>query len=360
MEYISSGDEVRLRIDWNKLAANIAFIRKHTKSEIFAVVKDNGYGMGLLPLIKALYELGIRHAAVASFDEAKQILEAGIPVRISMLTPLTCRERIRYLTKAGVTLMVGSIRQGEALGDALAGGRECAEVQIKLDTGLGRYGFREEEITRLGFLSGKMKVVGTYTHFADPYHNRQRTLRQYQCFLRLTDILRGNGISTGMLHACASGGFLQYPEMHLDAVRLGSAIIGAVPEGFQYGLTPIWKLEAPIVRVYEGKPGDRIGYGGGVKLGTSTRWGVLPIGYSNGLTQPAPRARWLRGMLSLVSSCASSPPPLMLDPMVRPIGRIGANHLLADLTNAKYKEGDWVEIKVNPLRLSGKITREYV
>jgi len=50
----------------------------------------------------------------------------------------------------------------------------------------------------------------------------------------------------------------------------------------------------------------------------------------------------------------------MLDPMIRPIGRIVANHLLADLTNAKYKEGDWVEIKVNPLRLSGKITREYV
>lgn len=351
-----SNDEPRLIVSVRKLKNNLSYLNACTNSAIVAVVKDNGYGMGLIPYTRCLHALGVRRVAVTSFYEAAQLIQANIDVEIQMLAPLTSPAHIRALADAGVVLMIANPRQCQTLCESLADAHHIVPVQIKLDTGLGRYGFHMNQLPFLRTLPSWIRIHGTYSHFADAYYNKRRTCRQYRRFMHMVQAMRTQGLSTGMLHICASGAFLMYPSMHLDAVRLGSALIGAVPARIHTGLEPIWQVEAPIVAVHQNGSRERIGYGRGLRVRRGARLGVLPVGFTDGLEAPYKR-RWVQRCRALFIQKRSN--GLIMERNLRPVGKLGANHLLVDLTGSPLAQGDWVKLRINPLRLNKAMVRQY-
>ncbi len=196
--------------------------------KVIAVVKANGYGLGIVEFTKFLIENGISSFAVSTKEEAISLREAGIKEEILMLSASSIKEDLKELVENDVILTLGSKEDAEAiesLGKDL--GKEI-KVHLKIDTGFGRYGFiysKRDELIEIIKNLKHVKIEGTYTHFSVSFFNEKYTKLQFERFIDVIEVLKMNEIDPGILHVCNSAAFLKYPYMHLNAVRIGSAFL---------------------------------------------------------------------------------------------------------------------------------------
>ena len=81
-------------IDKEDLRYNIDKIKEYAKNnspendkvKIIAVVKTNGYGLGIVEYTKFLIDNGIDFFAVSTVEEALKIRQAGIEAKLLMLS----------------------------------------------------------------------------------------------------------------------------------------------------------------------------------------------------------------------------------------------------------------------------------
>ena len=137
------------------------------------VVKANAYGHGAVPIARKLQEIGVEHLAVASFDEAAELREAGITAQILILGPSPAWLAKDIAALGNVVQAVGSLYLAEALSEAI--GEGTLPVHLKLDTGMSRTGFPVHLPHGLGDAERAMAlkgldVQGIFTHFALLYH----------------------------------------------------------------------------------------------------------------------------------------------------------------------------------------------
>ena len=160
------------RIDLDALKYNINSIKKGIKdgSSIMAVIKADGYGHGALPIAKCLEDDSrIWGYAVATAEEADILKQAGMkkPVLIlgavfSYAYPMLIQENIR--------MTVFSYEMAKEISYEALKMQKEALVHIKLDTGMGRIGFPDNnesfrEIQKIAALPN-LKIEGIFTHFA--------------------------------------------------------------------------------------------------------------------------------------------------------------------------------------------------
>ena len=196
--------------------------------KIIAVVKANGYGLGIVEFTKILIDKGIKSFAVATKDEAYILREAGIKEEILLLTPNSNKEDIKKLIDNDIILTLSSKEDAnniESVGKEL---NKKIRVHLKIDTGFGRYGFiysnREEMIETLKPLE-YIKIEGTYSHFSVSFFDEKYTKLQFERFINVIEVLKMNEIETGLLHISNSSAFVKFPYMNLNAVRIGSAFL---------------------------------------------------------------------------------------------------------------------------------------
>ena len=140
------------------------------------------------------------------------------------------------------------------------------KAHVKIDTGFGRYGFvyenREEMIEALKKLQDNknIEIQGTFTHFSNAYYDEKYTRLQFKRFIDCIEVLKMNNIETGMLHVCNSSAFIKFPEMHLNAVRVGSAFVGKLAFQNNMGLKKVARLESQVTEIKEVPKGFNIGY----------------------------------------------------------------------------------------------------
>jgi alanine racemase len=341
--------DCRLRVDCQAIRRNLDALRRKTKSRIMAVVKNDGYGLSLLEYASLLAGFGIEDFAVGNCREALALRDAGIGAAVLLLTPQVSIPALRELLRRGVALTVGSLRQAEALRCAARETGIRPQVHIKIDTGLGRYGFAPDELQHAGQAVRGMEVLGTYTHFASPYADPKTTRRQYKAFLQAVGQLNCNGVKTGMLHCCASGGLLNYPEMHMDIVRPGSAILGRVPDAGKHGLAQAVFLEAPVLSIRPSTRGTRMGYRGAVGTGCSRRIGVVGVGGAFAF----PREGRAKGMFAKRKYATVN------GSRARVLGPLGIGALALDLTGVRCADGDTARLDVNPLHCAGFLRKAF-
>lgn len=91
-------------IDSAALSRNMEKLRRFTSAQIIAVVKGNGYGLGLVPYARFLTAQGVALLAVSTVEEAAALRDAGITAQLLMLSSTALPEEIAALLTRDVIL----------------------------------------------------------------------------------------------------------------------------------------------------------------------------------------------------------------------------------------------------------------
>lgn len=352
-------------VDRQDLIHNIQMLKERAgNTPIWGVLKGNGYGIGLLPLAKILSEQGIHQFCVTEIREAQMLREAGYAdAQILMLRSTADPAEINQLLDLHVIMTVGSFETAVAVNGVAGARSDMAEVHLKIDTGMGRYGFFPGETEKLVSVYQYMKniaVCGIYTHFNCAYRNAKLTKHQFAQFMQTVDALRAAGFETGTVHCCNSSAFLRHPEMACDGVRLGSALLGRLAFRANLPLHKIGFMEATVEEIRWLPKGSTCGYGGAWKAREATQVAVVGVGWYNGFGAERQNDTFrfrdsfygvlhhLKNMLVRRSILVS-----VNGQKCRVLGHIAMVHTFVDVTGIKCAVGDKVILPVNPLLIKG-------
>ena len=230
-------------------------------SELWAVVKANGYGHGAVDVSKAALDAGASALCVATLPEALHLRAAMRNARILVMGPISERE-IGEARVARLELVSTDGRIPEGV-----------RVHLKLDTGMGRWGLSE-------LPAPTRDVVGVMSHLASSEFDPAFTGLQIERFREATAGLEGM-----TRHIANSAATLRYAEARFDAVRCGIALYGISPFGANAdaeGLEPALRWESCIALSKRLEPGESTGYGRRFVADRATWIGIVPVGYADG------------------------------------------------------------------------------
>lgn len=275
-------------VNLGALKRNLEHIRSYTKSEIMPIVKADAYGHGALEVVRALKAQGIKRFGVAFLEEALE-LRAVFPDIILMIIGPTLAQYSDILVKEEIIPEVFQYEQAEALSAAAVRLGKVARLHIKVDTGMGRIGFRDnafDEIKRISGLPG-LYIEGIYTHLATADSEDLAYARaQLESFDSLYNRLAEAGIHIAIRHAANSPALMQMPQSHYELCRPGIILYGPLPlshTGQNGGLEPVMSLKARISQVKTIEAGHSVGYGRTFIAAGPTTVATLPLGYADGL-----------------------------------------------------------------------------
>ena len=254
-------------------------------AEIICVLKGNAYGMGAPAVCTALLDSGAKTFAVASGDEAEELLTACPRADVLVLGRVG-EDQAKRLIRRGCILTLFSREQGEMLARAAAAAGRSARVHVKAETGLYRLGFSGPravgEIDDLN-ATGLFHMEGLFTHLA--LHDRESDEAQFARLDALRLALADRGIHFGCVHALDSIGMVRYPERKMDAVRIGAWLYGVTPNRcpFPEMCHPVAKLKARVAQLHDVPAGERIGYDDDHFLSRDSRIATITAGYLDGV-----------------------------------------------------------------------------
>jgi alanine racemase len=246
---------------------------------------------------KAAVQAGARGAAVARIGEARRLRSAGFGEPILLLGGVDAADCVDVVANR-LTPSISDWPTVERLAQAAGAAGEILDVQVKVDTGMTRYGAPPEEAIAIvrGLVNvPSLRLEGFYTHFAaaddpDPFFAHQQLAR----YLAICQQLESNGLKLGLKHAANSAGALRVPGAGLDTIRAGIALAGAYATGWvprMGSLRSAVALKARVVRFHTPAVGSSIGYGRTYKVFRPMRVALIACGYADGL----PRACSNRG-----------------------------------------------------------------
>ena len=365
-----------LIVEKKDLKHNIARIKEFINSdnkkkvEIIAVIKGNGYGLGLVEYANFLIDNGITFFAVASTDEAIKLRKNGIKEKILMLSSTADKQEITNLIKNDIILTVGSVEAGTAANEIANSLNKKIDIHLKIDTGFGRYGFMYNELTETVETMKKwtsLKITGTYSHYSLAFSkNAEYTQKQFQRFMDAIKILKENNVETGLLHICNSSAALKFPDQHLNAVRIGSAFLGRIIVPNKIGLRKIGYLKTNVYEIKELEKGNNIGYSNSFRTKKKTRIAILPCGYSDGVNVKVDKDMFrlvdkVRYILHEVKGLFKKQALYVKinGKKCKILGRIGMCHVAVDVTGKNVNVNDCAQIQINPIYVNSNIERIY-
>lgn len=336
-------------------------LNKAGTAPIWAVLKGNGYGLGVRPMAELCISKGIRRFAVTELEEAAIIRELDSEAQILCLRPLTDPAELKRLLELDVIATVGATEHAAALNSVAAQMDAMAEVHVKVDTGMGRYGFLPNETEKLLDIyryHDHLAVSGIYTHFHTAFGKEKHTARQVEQFNAVLDAIAAAGVESGRCHCCNSHAFLRFPEWKMEGVRLGSAILGRVR--VRSGLRKVGICEAAVDEVRWLPAGATTGYGAAWKAKKATKIAVIPVGWYHGFTNEYGHDIFrfrdcLRDMLGafkrmifgkkLYVNIGGKKCPVL--------GHVGMLHTVCDVSKVKCAPGDKATIEISPTQVRG-------
>jgi Alr-MurF fusion protein len=338
-----------LEINLNAISHNLhvysRFLEAGTK--MMVMVKASAYGSGSVEVARLLAFNKVDYLSVAYADEGISLRKAGIDLPIMVLNPEegSLEETLRYglepevyslgLLKALVALVITkrNFHQKENHPDQSF---EQTPIHLKLDTGMNRLGFREEDLTEVITIlqqQPQLKVQSVFSHLAasEAEEHDAFTLSQIERFDQMYSLLTEALGYRPMRHILNSGGIIRFPERHMEMVRLGIGLYGLdSSQQIQDQLQVVLTLKASISQIKTVKAGETIGYSRkGVAI-KDMRIATISIGYADGLLRAAGNGKHqvnIRGQLAPI------------------IGNVCMDMCMVDVSHvAEAREGDEVVI----------------
>ncbi|MCM1297119.1 MAG: alanine racemase, partial [Muribaculaceae bacterium] len=278
----------RMVIDGRAVVKNLEAMRRHSDgAAMYAVLMGDGYGAGLEKLALLLRDHGVTRFAISEPEEAKALRKAGlVEEELLMLRSTVNREELEALMDLNVVCSIGSAEAGMAL-NALAESRSTIpEAHVQLDSGMGYGGFTLEETDKILAVFQNLQSVaisGVYTQLQSVGVSKKTVAARLEAFGEAVKQVQRAGFETGIVHAAGSFSTIQYDFSHLDAVRVGSALLGRCKRTRDDGLQKVGYCEASIEEIRWLPKGHTVGYEHPTRLKRPTRVATLAVGYQNGL-----------------------------------------------------------------------------
>jgi alanine racemase len=274
----------RAEIDLSAIAANLAALRAAVPhGRVLSVVKADGYGHGVIPVVRRLAAEGAFAFGVALAEEGLELRDAGVAQPILVLNGVAGGAH-RELVARRLRPVVYELAEARAF--AAAAGERRVPIHLKVDTGMSRLGVPDRELDAfLDHLAAlpALEVEGVMTHLASADTDDDFTAHQLDRFDRALARVRARGHRPRVVHAANSAGTLRHPRAHYDMVRPGIALFGypGAP-GVDLPLKPAMRLRTEIISLRTLEPGERVGYDGTFRASRATRVATLPVGYGDG------------------------------------------------------------------------------
>ncbi len=326
-----------LEINLNSLIHNLNFYRSQISSDTFimCMVKATGYGAGSSEIAFTLQHHNVNYLAVAYTDEGVDLRKAGIHLPIMVMSPeeSSYDDMIDYKLEPEIYSFKVANEFIKALQNkAIA---EPYPIHIKLDTGMHRLGFEENELPELIKLLKSEKslhVKSIFSHLVasdnvafDDFTNKQISMFDEAA----NQIQNAVGYKT-LKHICNSGAITRFKNAHYNMVRLGIGMYGV---GFnsieKQNLKNISTLKTRISQIKYLASGDSVGYNRNAIMTKETTIATIPIGYADGFSRKLGNGQFRVSINN--KTCIT-------------VGNICMDMCMVDITDMNCKEGDEVVI----------------
>lgn len=265
---------------------------------ILAVIKNNGYGLGVVNVARLLEPLpAIAGFAVVKLHEAVTLRDAGIGKPVLLMGPCDEKQLAEAVARRITTMVYTPL--GATLDRLARRFQRPVALHVCVDTGIGRVGVPHAQAAALiRDLAGRkaVQIQGAMMTFTeDPDFDKVQLTR----FQTLCRALEQEGIKLGQKHAASSYGLFQHEEAFLDLVRPGMALYGIYPEAqFRRAglleLRPVLSLKARVIYVKQLRAGESAGYNRAYRAEQDVWVATLPVGHADGWPRAAAKGARVR------------------------------------------------------------------
>ena len=309
---------VNLEIKKTNLEKNLKIARSINEN-LICVIKDNAYGLGIENILPILLENKCDYFAVAYIEETLKIQEVLENLKLKnqnnkikvMTLNYVKPENVEYAIKNNIELTVFNFSQ---LLDYLKILDEFFEnttlkIHIKVNSGMNRLGFDENEILELveiikkyeiNFLNNKSKnktsknrleVISIFSHISDA-ENQVETENQVEKYEKILKIFSQNNVRYKYSHLQASPLLFKYGKKYnYDFARIGMALYGMEPLSTDVGLLDVITVKSKIINIRNVKKDDKVSYGSKGIVKHDSKIGIVAIGYAHGLQKQIENSR---------------------------------------------------------------------
>ena len=319
-------------INLQNLQHNCKYIKSLIgESKLFPVVKANAYGHGISKITQFLnsskYVDGL---CVATTREAETLILNNITKTIFVLGKFDF-ENLDLLNHENIIPTIHSIDDINKL-KSLNNTNKKLNIQIKVDTGMGRMGISLESIDKvlLELKSIKFNIVGLWSHLSSADElNEDYTLSQINEFKNVLNKFKENQIDPRYIHIANSPAILKFKNSHFNIVRPGIAIYGISNSGkINPNLKPVMKFKLPLIKIKAPSSNKNIGYNRQYLTKKDETIGIFQGGYADG-----------------VGTVFNNNGDLLFKNISIPIrGKISMDMVAADISNLDIKLGDYVTV----------------
>ncbi len=314
---------IKIEIDKKNIEKNLIKIRK-INDNIICVLKDDAYGLGIKNILPVLIENNCRYFAAAYISEAlkiRRLIEKDYPDILGEISIMTLNyieeSEIKKVLKNDIEITIFNFKQLEKYIEALkrfdilknnkknsniikkndnfkdtevVGNNieknNKLKIHIKLNTGMNRLGFDEEEIEKLIKIleeNPNLDIISVYSHIFN-VENEKETENQITKYDRVVSLFDKNKIKYRFKHIQASPLLFKYGKKYnYDFVRTGMAMYGMEPLFESSGLYNAVKVVSKVINIRKIKRGEKISYGNKNTLKENKTVAVIPVGYAHGL-----------------------------------------------------------------------------
>ncbi len=293
---------VNLEINKSNLEKNLKIVRSINKN-LICVIKDNAYGLGIENILPILLENKCDYFAVAYIEEAVKIQKLLENLKLKnqndkikvMSLNYVKPENVGDAIRNNIELTVFNFSQ---LLDYLKILDEFFEnmtlkIHIKVNSGMNRLGFDENEILELVEIikkynlnnksKNRLEIISIFSHISDA-ENQSETEKQVEKYEKILKIFSQNNVRYRYSHLQASPLLFKYGKKYnYDFARIGMALYGMEPLSTDVGLLDVITVKSKIINIRNVKKNDKVSYGSKGIVKHDSKIGIVAIGYAHGL-----------------------------------------------------------------------------
>ena len=322
-QYLRAYAEINL----DAIQHNILKVKERVGKDVkvMAVIKADGYGHGADAVAQSLNKIGIDAFAVAIIEEGIALRKKGIQSPILILgytSPYQYGELVQY----ELTQTVFRYEMAEKISEFAKLLGKTAKIHIKVDTGMSRIGFKDNEesveiIKKIKELPN-IEIEGIFTHFACADEtDKTSAYHQFERYMNFVERLEEEGVVIPIKHVSNSAAIIDFEDTRLNMVRSGIMTYGLYPsdevDHNKIILEPALSFKSHIIYIKEVEAGVGVSYGSTYVTKKKTKIATIPVGYADGY----PRALSSKGRVLIRGQYA----PI--------IGRICMDQFMVDVTD---------------------------